>query len=295
MITELQNHLAVGESTAGAIARYFKKRGVLRNDISGDDMEPFYREMNQTSDAAIHLDGISITYPALENINCAPTWGVIVETRAHPSLEFVVNQFSNNLNIGIQIFHGSQNKQFIKKTTIRRLIDNGRVQLTNLGIGELTRRQYNALLLTQDFWRAVHGRKKILVFQTDALLCSKSAYRLDDFREFDYIGSKWKRNRPVGIVIDGGNGGLSLRDWNLTLKCLQRFPANLWPGGEDAYFAFHFDLVGGNVAREQDSARFSTQIDFIYESFGGHKIQNLDKLSLQQFLYYCPEAQLTLD
>jgi hypothetical protein len=92
-----------------------------------------------------------------------------------------------------------------------------------------------------------------------------------------------------------GNGRLSLLNWNLTLKSLQQFPASLWPGGEDGYFAFHFDLIGGNVAREQDCTKFSTQIDFIYGSSGAHKIRDLDKSSLQKLICYCPKVKLTLD
>ena len=134
------------------------------------------------------------------------------------------------------------------------------------------------------------GRKKILVFQTDAILCANSDYQLSDFLGFDYIGSKWPRDRPVGMTIDGGNGGLSLRDWHKTVECLDRFSPKMWPGGEDGYFAFHMDLMGGRVGRGDECSRFSTQHEFLNRSFGGHKLTDLDSLSLEQFFQYCPVA-----
>ena len=223
--------------------------------------------------------------------NNDPAWAVIVETRKHPALEFVVCQLARKLNIGIQIFHGPANKSFITNSAIRQFIDDGQVYLADLGIDKLHARMYNSLLLSKDFWSSIYGRNKILIFQTDSVLCENSKYRLEDFVKFDYIGSKWVRKRPVGIVIDGGNGGLSIRDWQLSTQCLDRFPADCWPGGEDGYFAFHLDLMGANVARSQDCARFSSQFDFTNKSFGGHNIDNMSASELKKFLRYSPEAQ----
>ena len=41
--------------------------------------------------------------------------------------------------------------------------------LTQLETETLSPAEYNALLLSENFWNAQMGRKKILVFQTDAL------------------------------------------------------------------------------------------------------------------------------
>ena len=273
------------------MSRSFEERGIERKYISFRELDPFYKTMKHSTHTAINAVDFEIVCPEDGKITSDPIRAVIVETRKHPMLEFVVGQFARNLKIGIQIFHSSSNKEFIVNSAIGKLIDRGQVHLNSIGEDKLTPRDYNALLLNPNFWRAVHSRNKILIFQTDTILCSNSAYELEDFMSFDYIGSKWDRQRPIGIVLDGGNGGLSLRDWKLTMECLDRFPANHWPGGEDGYFAFHFDLIGGEVARDQDCKRFSTQIEFSRKSFGAHKIQNLDKSSLIQFLRYCPEAR----
>ena len=273
-INELKN-LCPGGSTAEAIVRFFDQQGIDRDSIRGKNLESFYRQMKRTDDSAVDTNIIDTAYPACHAVNSDPAWGVIVETREHPSLEFVVSQIASQLGIGIQIFHGSANGTFIKSSAIGELIDRGQVHLSNLGTGELTFRDYNALLLSRSFWKALQGRNKILVFQTDVRLRKGSVYALSDFMEFDYIGSKWNRQRPVGIVADGGNGGLSLRDWGLTMECIDRFPPVHWPGGEDGYYAFHLDLMGANVAKERDCSKFSSQSKFSARSFGTHKVRGI--------------------
>ncbi len=295
MITDALNELIEWESTSQAIVRYFMERGVCRDEIHGHNMHSFYKALNRTADTAMNVEESGAQCPANKISNMDTVWAVIVETREHPALEFVVCLFARMLNVGIQIFHSPANRNFIANSGIRELMDSGQVHLTNLGIDKFTVKNYNALLLRQDFWSSVHGREKILIFQTDAILCKNSNYRLDDFTGFDYIGSKWKPKRPVGIVVvGGGNGGLSLRDWRLTTQCLRRFPSDRWPGGEDGYFAFHLDLMGANIAKPQDCAKFSSQIDFSYKSFGCHNIKGMDAAALKQFLIYCPEAQSIL-
>jgi len=206
-------------------------------------------------------------------------------------LEFVVLNVSRTLEIPIQIFHGNDNLEFITSSAVSGLIHEGKVDLVQLACDRVDAKQYNALLLTKEFWNLLGSRNKILVFQTDALACEESEYRLRDFLSFDYVGSKWPRERPVGLLIDGGNGGFSLRDWKKSYECLVRFPPQSWTGGEDGYFAFHIDLMGGRVGRDADCAKFSTQYEFLYRSLGAHKITCLDQASRTAFLRYCKGAE----
>jgi len=161
-------------------------------------------------------------------------------------------------------------------------------------IDSLPARRYNALFLNREFWNCFAGRNKILVFQTDALVCSASPYSLADFCSFDYIGSAWKFSRPIGLVINGGSGGLSLRDWKCCTRSLETFPAEAWPGGEDGYFGFHLELMGSGVGQADDCARFSSQQFFKYKSFGVHKPRLMNQVTRQMFLKYCPEIQRIL-
>jgi len=223
-----------------------------------------------------------------------PVCAVIVETRKHPALEFVVNTFSEQLKIPIQLFHGMDNESFIRDSTISALVDQGRVQLQRMNIDALPANRYNALFLNREFWNCMAGRNKILVFQTDALVCSASPWSLADFCSFDYIGSAWKCDRPIGLRISGGSGGLSLRDWKCCTRSLEIFSPETWPGGEDGYFAFHLDLMGCKVGQADECARFSSQKFFRCKSFGVHKPKLMNQLTRHMFLKYCPEVRQIL-
>ncbi|WP_040482057.1 DUF5672 family protein [Luminiphilus syltensis] len=220
-----------------------------------------------------------------------PLWGVIVETREHPALHTVLHNIISHCAIPVQLFHGAENRNFIYSGPIARLIDDGQLTTTELNIrAPIDLRYYNQLMLSRRFWDQILGRGKILIFQTDSMCCPGSSYRIDDFTAYDYIGSRWGRQRPVGLTIDGGSGGFSLRDWSRSVGCLERFPPTHWPAGEDGYFAFHLDLVGHRVASMAQAGRFSTQDTFTERSFGCHQISRLPVSKQQAFLRYCPEA-----
>lgn len=277
-----------------SIADDLARRGIARDQIRGEHVAHVYRRLNtivSAPDFASIMDLLPRRSRAGIDLD-RPVVGVIVETRRHPLLEFVVCNFRRTLKIPIQLFHGRDNVEFIKCGAISRLVDEGAVELVQLEADTITAKKYNALLMTKSFWNLVGSRNKILVFQTDAIACERSDYALSDFLSYDYIGAKWPRERPVGLSIDGGNGGLSLRDWRKSYACLERFSPESWRGGEDGYFAFHIDLIGGKVGRDMECAKFCTQYEFLYRSLGAHRISYLDQASRTAFLQYCKEAEV---
>lgn len=222
---------------------------------------------------------------------------VIVETREHPNLPHAVRKVVEILNIPVQIFHTARNRTFVKQSSLKDLITAQKVILTELEISltaEESQRSfinfYNSLMTNAAFWEAMIGRKKILIFQTDAMICEGSAFSGFDFLAFDYIGSPWDRQRPEGLIVDGGNGGFSLRDWTRSVDIIHRFAPELWGGGEDAYFAFHLELSGGRVADPEEGACFSSQSTFRYRSLGAHKIRYMHWATQILFLAYCPDS-----
>lgn len=238
------------------------------------------------------LDSASIP----EADNTTPVWGVILEPRDHPLLEYVVRNVQETLNIPIQIFHGKNARQSILDSSIGQLVEDGSVVLTGLTVDSLYPGDFhNAFILTEEFWNAMAGRNKILFFQTDTIVCQSRQYDLEDFLEYDYIASAWRPTRPNNLVVHGGCGGLSVRDWKMSVACIRRFPPDYWEGGEDAYFGFFLDVMGGKVASEAEGATFSTERIFTEKSFGAHQITNLEPKSLASFLEYCPEAKPLLE
>jgi hypothetical protein len=226
-----------------------------------------------------------------DSLDTRTLWGVIVETRQHRALEQVILSVVKKCDAPVQLFHGRRNRDFIQSSGLAALIREGRLFLTQLETDELAQIDYNRLLLSHRFWQSCIGRQKLLIFQTDSLCCESSDFGIDGFMGFDYIGSRWQRMRPVGLTIDGGSGGFSLRDHSKTSACLKRFPADSWKGGEDGYFGFHMSVMGARVATMDEAEQFATQDVFRARSFGCHQIDRLDAADQGRFLEYCPEAR----
>lgn len=282
-------------STAATVAGSIMRRlGIVRGEIRGEHIDGILAGLKRVFPAIDRSggEGVFAGLPLEAPAGSEPLWGVIVETREHQALPTVVRNVVACCGIPVQIFHSQENLGFIHASSIAEFIASGQVSLTPLNVpGHFTQSMYNQLLLSRRFWAQIFGRRKILVFQTDSMCCPASGYSVDDFLAFDYIGSRWDRERPVGLVIDGGSGGFSLRDWSHSVACLERFNPERWPGGEDGYFAFHLDLLGATVASMAEAARFSTQDSFEQRSFGCHQIGRLGKEDLAAFFAYCGEAR----
>lgn len=255
-----------------------------------------YKNMTQIEDIAdfdfSKITKIETTHAGtLDNSPIA----AIIETRNHPLLEWVITTTHSVTGLPIQLFHGPSLGRTIKENeALQSLINNNSLLPTEINTDTLDGPKYSALLLSKKFWDALAGRGKILIFQTDATLCPNSPYSLTDFIDFDYIGSWWPRDRPWGMLIDGGNGGLSIRDWKFSTACLEKFPPENWKGGEDRYFAFHIEYLNGRVARDIDMKRFGTQKIYRENSFGAHHITQLKEShpdDYRRFIAYCPEAE----
>lgn len=88
----------------------------------------------------------------------SPVIGVIVETRKHPALELVVKSFMSSLKSPIQIFHSPANLEFIMDSSLAEYVEQDQIILSQLNADELNAKQYNALLLSREFWNRIRGR-----------------------------------------------------------------------------------------------------------------------------------------
>jgi hypothetical protein len=140
---------------------------------------------------------------------------VIVEPRKHKALAFVLKNVLENLDItwGIQIHHGSLNKEFIQEIIDRELTNYAsRITLVNLGIENLTAEEYNTMLQKKEFIESI-PTETFLVFQTDSMINPRYKDLIYTFLKYEYVGAPW-----VGGGV--GNGGFSLRRKSKCLQCL---------------------------------------------------------------------------
>jgi len=284
-------------STPKKIRLKLKKRKLNVNAITSKNIEETYSalkpykgsstsELRKEISNAFNLNMKKITKEDIQML------GVIVETREHEHLSFVISNFIKCTGLNVQLYHGNGNLNFILESPIKELIDEGHVTLTSLNVNTLTERYYNSLFLSECFWESISGKGKIFVFQTDSICCENSDFKLQDFESFDYIGARWRnRLRLNGLVLDGGVGGFSIRDYSKSLECVKKFSDQNWQGGEDDFFAFHIELLGGNVGNKKECSQFCTQNEFLQKSFGAHQLSNLSSVEQLNFLTYCQESE----
>lgn len=211
--------------------------------------------------------------------------GLIIEPRECDELNFVVSNYCEEICRPLVVITSKFNNGFLENIYTQKMIKKNLLKIIFIENQSISASDYNKLLLSQSLWKILPF-KKVLIFQTDSLICKHSDYKIDNFITFDYIGSAWNRERPIGLTIDGGSGGFSLRNIELSLLAINKFDTNSWPGGEDGYYAFYLELMGGKVGKFNDCIKFSTQEFFLEKSFGCHKLELLNNASREKFYNY---------
>jgi hypothetical protein len=103
--------------------------------------------------------------------------------------------------------------------------------------------QYSQLLMNCDVWRQF-STDYVLVFQSDARLCSGSPHTIEQFvnGHYPYIGAPWHADRAWKEATKNshvGNGGLSLRSRAAMLEaCTSTSTIPI----EDIYFSHYFKV-----------------------------------------------------
>jgi hypothetical protein len=191
---------------------------------------------------------------------------VIVETRNHPHLSYVVRNVMHFLDDswGLCIFHGTDNRSAVEEM----VGPWGDVVLVDCGVAEMTPGSYSALKCSRSFWEQIPS-EYVLLFQTDSLLRRGG---IEEFLEYDYVGAPWihalvnQRSAPGPV----GNGGLSLRRKSAMMRILRdhRRDSQI---PEDQFFSTFLYRDGYRLPSLEQASRFSTETIFQPASIGLHK------------------------
>ena len=194
---------------------------------------------------------------------------VIVEPRCHNALQFVLNNFLENLdnNWNIIVFHGNLNYEYLKEIIQNHLLKYVyRIRLVNLNVENLNVDEYNNLLKSKQFYTFI-PTETFLIFQTDTMIFKENKQLIHLFMEYDYVGAPWEyvfiENEKVG------NGGLSLRKKSKMLEILTKNPPNS-NINEDSYFCYQPNV---NIYKPQLEKAKLFAVEQIYSeiTFGCHK------------------------
>ena len=213
-----------------------------------------------------------------------PSTALIIEPRKHRALSFVVRNILENLNLNwsVQIYHGTENREFVETLLETELADfRPRIELKNLGVKNLPNsRAYSQILLQKKFVEEI-PTETFLVFQTDSMINPTFKDLIKNFLQYDYVGAPWKDH----IV---GNGGFSLRKRSMMLKILKTFPLVKLQNHEDVVFAYGSSTVKPFKPTFEEAKEFSVEHIYSTRFFGVHKVWYYQPDKVKEYCELCP-------
>ncbi len=245
-------------------------------------LNPWAKEFAQVF--STNLSGIS-------NERC----GLIIDDRANEMLRFsVLNTIlMTKLSLPIKIY--TTKKSLLKTKNLFSDIQNisSLIEINTLEVDRINIAFYNNLLKSSEFWSNLLARK-ILIFQTDALLIEPMEF---SYFDYDYIGALFTRgksrcinfphfnkdsyeevgytwitqhyNENLNHEILMGNGGLSIRDCEIMKKICLNETSKL-NENEDIFFSRFIRKYSKNLPENTTIInRFSIEADY-HNSIGYH-------------------------
>ncbi|KAH8673653.1 hypothetical protein BX600DRAFT_508894 [Xylariales sp. PMI_506] len=151
-------------------------------------------------------------------------------------------------------------------------------------------------------WQDLAPYEKVLIFQSDSIICSASKTTVDDFLQYDLIGA------PIAPAYgEGYNGGLSLRNREITLDLFTRYSwANdsSTPGAppnmkyEDQWLYMRMSELppgpdgkpGANLPSLETAMTFAVETIWADDPLGFHQPVRWQMDNMDKILKYCPEV-----
>lgn len=201
-------------------------------------------------------------------------YAIIIEPRKHKAIEFVLTNVCNCLSDEWKIifFHGKNNIEYVTQI-VEKLNNsfNNKIQLVNLNIENLDLIEYSKLFCTKSVIYDYILSEIFLVFQTDSIILEKNKHLINDYLEYDYVGSPWLITGyiPTRNCNFIGNGGFSLRNKKKMLEIIEKIEwNNIY---EDLYFSTNYDNIIVKKPDYNKAVQFS--VDEVYSeiAFGCHK------------------------
>jgi hypothetical protein len=200
---------------------------------------------------------------------------IIIETRQHPALKFVLNNIIENLSNdwSIIIFHGTNNIDYVQSIVSE--LDQFRIKkIINLGVSTLTAKTYSDIFKNINFYSNI-PTDIFLVFQTDSMILSENKQIINEFLGYDYVGSPWHPFASKYHMNDEncksvGNGGFSLRRKSKMVEIIKK-KGYMGNNNEDIYFCFDIpDSVKYNRPSFEKAKQFSIETIFYESPFSIH-------------------------
>jgi len=223
----------------------------------------------------------------------APPKAVIIETDVFPALIPIMTHFAAVLGSSWGIILYTLEANWVEPTSWQytRLRQEGRLEVrflpSNTTMAES--RHVSEFLTRPWLWEQLADLQRVLIFQSDSMICSNSAQRMEDWLQWDMVGAPIDPNTP----FRGYNGGLSIRNPRAILNITQTVDfAKSDIRDEDRFFFAELEKVGALLPTINEAMPFSVETIYYEKPLGYHQYNRWLSHKAPEIEQWCPEVKL---
>lgn len=232
--------------------------------------------------------------PSIHQLPPGAPRAVIIETSIISTLIPIILHFSNVLSPiwGITLFTLEETWIEPSSAVFQRALKSGRIEVRFLpSDAELTSSHGVSVFLTSPWiWEQLELAERVLLFQADSILCSKSQDLVENYLEYDYAGA------PIASQYGQGyNGGLSIRNPRLFLEIVKE--TDFLTSGqsfEDQFFYGKLKEKNAKMPTEDIAKRFSVETIYYETPLGYHQPQRWQAKNMDAIEAWCPEVKMLI-
>ncbi|KAK8105535.1 uncharacterized protein PG998_003989 [Apiospora kogelbergensis] len=157
---------------------------------------------------------------------------------------------------------------------------------------ELTTSLHVSDFLTRPWiWEQVESAHRVLMFQLDSIICSRSLYTVEAFFEYDFISAP---NDPT--YRDGHSGGLSLRNPKLFAAITKEVDFRQSTGEfEDQWFYKEAMRRKAALPTRRVAQEFSVETIYHDKPLGYYRPQRWQHDRMKEITDWCPEVGMLVE
>lgn len=216
---------------------------------------------------------------------------VVIEDNPPPTLVPVTLHFAAVLGPAWKVIVYTLEENWVvpDSAPFRRAMESNTIEIRFLPPGTVLTdgTLYSKFLGSTWLWEQLQDAARVLMFQTDSILCSNSDKRAEDFTEYDFIGA------PLAPAYGRGyNGGLSIRNPKLFLNITREAKLD---NIEDQWFFAQAEarVKDGVKLPSVDVAKtFSVETTLYDKPLGYHQPDRYLSPYIDSMLQWCPEIAL---
>ncbi|KAF3771326.1 hypothetical protein M406DRAFT_344582 [Cryphonectria parasitica EP155] len=258
------------------------------DDNSDDGREQAEGHSSSSNDAG----GVAVPSPAY--LTKYSPRAVIIESSIIPNLIPLMLHFTTILgpSWGIILFTLQDNWIEPLSPAFQRLKTSGHIEIRFLPADtELSNSHSVSVFLTSPWiWQQVELAKRVLLFQSDSILCAKSEAAVDDYFQYDFLGA------PIAPMYGSGyNGGLSIRNPRMFLQIVRETDfATSGHEFEDQFFFAELEKRGAELPDQNVAKTFSVETIYYETPLGYHQPQRWQAAHMESIEDWCPEVKMLI-